>query len=83
MNAIQRAAVRVLLALRAQLAKVDPKVLQVPITAAITYVVAHIGLDVDDPTVLLAIGIAASTIIGALVPNAATGLDDRWTPPDR
>lgn len=71
---------KILSAIRKVFAGVDPKALHIPITTAITLLVAKVGLSVDDPTVLAIITGAANLIVSALIPNAATGKADRWTP---
>jgi hypothetical protein len=63
---------------RALLRGVDPKLLGTAATSALAWVALKLGLNVDDPNVVAVIALAAGGLVGVIVPNAASGLSDRW-----
>lgn len=67
-------------ALRRLLAPVDPKLLSTIGTAIAAWLVVEVGLDLTSPTGAAAVAVIAAAIAGAIVPNAGSGLIDRWTP---
>lgn len=80
MNIVRKLARHAWAAARARLAKVDSKVLAGTVSAVIAGAIADVGLNVNDPVIVAAISVAASAIVGVIVPNAGSGLPDRWTP---
>lgn len=81
MSRAKRAAAAIVRAVRGVAQRIDPKLLATTATAALTWVVVHVGLSADDPAVVLFVPIAVGAIVGWLVPNAASGLTNRWQSP--
>jgi hypothetical protein len=67
-------------ALRARLSGIDPKVITTTATTIVTAAVVRLGLELDDPIVASLVPIVVGAVVGYFTPNAASGLDDRWTP---